>query len=84
MNLDGAKILKDVVREPYAWPGGYEKFAIANDGGVLCHECCKKYFKTIMHSTLFEYKDGWDVVGVECMANVDGSLYCDNCSRVVE
>ena len=71
--------LKSVVREPYAWPGGYERFLIMDDGAAICHKCAKNEFKLMLHSTMFNYKDGWDVAGHDAECNSDGPIDCANC-----
>ena len=53
-----ADIAKYVARTRYAFPGGYELYAITDDGGLLCHDCCKTEFHQIASS----YEgDGWRV-----------------------
>jgi hypothetical protein len=82
-NTAGARALKDIVRAPFAWPGGYEKFAVADDGGVLCWKCCTSEFKNMLHSTLGEYRDGWHVEHVGCAVEIDGPITCDHCSNEI-
>jgi hypothetical protein len=60
---DCVNVLKSVIREPYAWPGGYERAVIANDGCLICHGCCKENFRLMVHSTKGDYRDGWQVMG---------------------
>ncbi len=69
----------DIIREPYAWPGGYEKVAITDDGGVLCHKCVKSELRQIATS----YKgDGWHVVAADIVESYNGApLHCDNCGK---
>ena len=70
----------DIIREPYAWPGGYEKIAITDDGGVLCHKCVKSELRQIATS----YKgDGWHVVAVDIAENFDDPIYCDHCGTLL-
>ena len=71
----------DIIREPYAWPGMYEKIAITDDGGVLCHACVKSELRQIARS----YKDnGWHVVAVDIAENYDEEpLYCDHCGTLL-
>ncbi|MHB1644712.1 MAG: hypothetical protein ACYCS8_19010 [Acidithiobacillus sp.] len=70
----------DIIKYPYTNPGSYEKFAITDDGGCLCHECVKKELRQIATS----YKgDGWRVVGIDIAENSNGALYCDNCGRAI-
>ena len=71
----------DIIREPYAWPGGYEKVAITDDGGALCHTCVKSELRQIATS----YKgDGWHVVACGLAEFYDEEpLYCDHCGRLL-
>ena len=80
-------LLKDIIRNPFAWPGGYEKALLMNDGGVVCHVCAKNEYWNILHSTRGEYNDGWDVRAVfliELQSQSGDQGYdaqCDHCSR---
>jgi hypothetical protein len=69
-----------VAEEKFAWPGGYELFAVTDDGAVLCFDCCKNEAENITDA--FE-GDGWFVTGVDSMANCDEPQSCDHCYRVV-
>lgn len=79
----GVTALKSVIREPYAWPGGYERAVFTTDGGVICHTCCKENYRLMLHSTRGDYRDGWQVAGtfasgVDCDA---GDNHCDHCNK---
>jgi len=75
--------LKSVIREPYAWPGGYERFLIMDDGDAICHRCAKEGFKLMLQSTLFNYNDGWGVAGQDAECNSDGPINCGHCSASI-
>jgi hypothetical protein len=75
--------LKDVIRQPYAWPGGYEKVLVTDDGGLLCHKCAKAEYSNILHSTRGDYRDGWQITGAFCMADFDGSTECSHCNGII-
>ena len=93
---NGADIAKYVARTRYAFPGGYELFAITTDGAVLCHKCCRAEFRLIAESVrdypgdVFEYCDGWRVVEVGSTAEYDNfgdddnHLICDHCNRIID
>ena len=70
-----------IIREPYAWPGMYEKIAITDDRGVLCHACVKSELRQIARS----YKgDGWHVVACDIVEYYDEELlYCDHCGKLL-
>ena len=71
----------DIIREPYAFPGSYEKIAITDDGAILCHACVKSELRQIATS----YKgDGWHVVAADIVENYDEQpLYCDHCGALL-
>ena len=71
----------DIIRWPYAFPGGYEKIAITDDGGVLCHVCVKSELRQIATSYT---GDGWHVVRGDIVENFDTTpLYCDHCGKLL-
>ena len=74
--------LKDFAKHPFAFPGGYPLFAITNDGGDLCHKCCKDNYRIIRESQNNDCNDGWNVSGVR--VNWESEIYCDNCNDTIE
>lgn len=48
-----------IVKEPYAWPGGYERLLITEDGGLLCSACVKKELFNIMWDIQNNANTGW-------------------------
>ena len=44
--------LKDVIREPYTFPGGYPKALIMSGGGVCCRKCAEEHFRSIVKDTI--------------------------------
>ena len=54
--------LKNMIREPFAWPGGYEKISIMSDGCFLCKHCVKDNFSLILSATKEEDRfGGWNL-----------------------
>ena len=71
--------VKDLIREPYAWPGGYERIAITDDGGILCHKCTRDNYHLILGSYP---RDGWHVSDIDLIEYYDEEpVYCDNCGK---
>lgn len=64
--------------QPYAWPGGYPRYAITSDGGALCRSCCSEERKQIGTTT---GSDGWNVVALD--VNWEDPLLCDHCSSSI-
>jgi len=79
----GSKSLRladQLVREPWAWPGGYPLHAVMDDGSVICRFCAEEEREWI---ALTNGHDGWCVVRLE--VNWEGEdLCCDCCGRRVE
>ena len=41
------RLADQLVREPYAWPGGYPMYAVTDDGGVICRFCAEEERESI-------------------------------------
>lgn len=78
MKNDIIQAVKEAIRAPYAWPGGYQKSIICNDGAALCPECAKKNFRSIVDDTKNNNRTGWDVAGVDILW--EGGNTCENCN----
>ena len=81
--MNNASHVKELIRQPYAWPGGYPLYAITSDGGVLCHKCCKSEFRSIVDSIHTDSSDGWKVEAVTVNWE-DTDLFCDHCADPIE
>ncbi len=80
-------ILVSIIRQPYTWPGGYEKLIVTHDGGLLCSQCCRKEAVRIMADIRDGYDTGWlptattyEAVSADCCAD-DLKNNCSHCSR---
>jgi len=80
LQLKSRHIRDSLIKEPYCWPGGYARFAITDEGGIICKACAKKEAYLIGHTY---GGDGWALVAVESTANVDIEIYCDHCSSII-
>ncbi len=68
---------------PYAWPGGYPIFFVADDGAALCFACVRKEFRRIASSHISKCNDGWRVIG--CDVNwEDDACFCSHCNKQIE
>ena len=73
------QLADDLVASPYAWPGGYPRYAITSDAAALCHECCRDERNQIATTT---GSDGWAVVSLGVNWE-DVYLCCDNCGTQI-
>lgn len=69
--------VKNAIREPYAWPGGYPRYIVMADGAALSVEAAKAEFPSICRSTLRGDRDGWRAADVAINWE-DGELTCDH------
>lgn len=79
-NMDhGPDIARYIARTCFAWPGGYELFAVTDHGGILCYDCCYAEYLSIRTAVP---GDGFYIVGYDSEANTDEFLNCDHCGRI--
>lgn len=71
------------IRQPYAWPGGYEIHALTLDGGCLCHQCCKAEAETIADAMTEESDPQWMIAALDINYECE-HLFCDHCNRQIE
>ena len=70
----------DLVAAPYAWPGGYPRFACTTDGGALCSTCCSDNAAEIDGSY---GDDGWMIETLDVNWE-DTDMICDHCGDQIE
>jgi hypothetical protein len=68
--------------EPYAWPGGYPRYFITNDGAALSYDAARENRQIIEQSISEGCNDGWQVVA--CEINWESELICDHTSKLIE
>lgn len=72
--------VKDVARNPYAWPGGYPRFLVMSDGECLCPKCVRSEFRQIVRAALLGLRDGWKPEGGDINWE-DNTLFCAHCNE---
>jgi len=70
-------------KEPYAWPGGYPKYLLLNDGGCLCMKCAVSEAKSITNDIARNVDTGW-FPWAWAINWEDTELYCDHCNDKIE
>jgi hypothetical protein len=73
------KGLMRFIKNPYAWPGGYEVAMITDDGGLICHRCAGEEKLNIISSIKSGTSDGWLPFGYGI--DYEGPVHCDHCGR---
>ena len=75
--------LRAALRNPYAWPGGYELFFITSDGALLCHDCVRKHYRSVSDSIRHNLSDGWRVVGITLDNELEQDESCAQCNKQI-
>lgn len=89
MNIE---LIDDVIKNPYAWPGGYLRIGITSDGGILCPNCIKNNKKLIIDSISSNADDGWRIEAIGILHHTFETEwnmateeyfpeYCENCGQ---
>ena len=76
-----ADLARYVARERYAWPGGYELFAVCEDGAVLCKDCCRAEYATIARNA--HPGSGWRLIGLDTAETLEEPETCAHCSATI-
>ena len=69
------RIADSIARAPFAFPGGYRRWALLADGDPLCAACC---YGEREHVATASPGDGWLIVG-EFVHWEGAPLACSNC-----
>lgn len=75
--------LRNAIRHPYAWPGGYPLALLMNDGEAVCMKCARSEYRYIAHSNRHNILDGWMPEAVFINWE-DQELYCAHCNNQIE
>ena len=67
----------------YAWPGGYPKYFVMNDGEAMSFDAVQEKFRLVWDSVKHKRNDGWRAVA--CDINwEDANLYCCDSGEKIE
>ena len=70
--------VKNYLRDPYAWPGGYRLTAYCADGEPLCRSCILASFRDVIRA---HGPDGWDRSWVIIAIGVHWEGPCETCAQ---
>lgn len=75
--------LKATLRNgPYAWPGGYPLYFVANDGEPLSFDTVKQNYRRCLESKRSRADDGWRVIA--CGVNWEERLVDAHSGKRIE
>jgi len=74
--------VKQAIRSPFAWPGGYPVYTIMNDGELMCSACARANYRLIAEATRDQDRSDWEAVDVIVLW--EGVRQCCHCYKVLE
>lgn len=75
--------IKNIIRKPYAWPGGYPLYFVTVDCSALCVKCARSEYRQIARAAKYPGTDKqWEIFGAEI--NWESEIYCEHCSKQIE
>ena len=83
MKIDTTQSLRQAIRTPYAWPGGYLTEIILSDGETICHDCAKKEYRQLSSALKEHSNNGWRPIALEINYENNDS-YCCHCGKHME
>lgn len=81
--IETLRAVKQAIRQPYAWPGGYPLYVVMADGEALSCEAARTEWRQIVYATLHGLRDGWRALGAEINWE-DTALYCAHTGERIE
>ena len=77
---DSVNAVKDIIRAPYAGPGGYAKILLMSDGECMCAACVKENYRLILRATRSNDRSGWQAYATQI--HWEGApMQCANCNQ---
>lgn len=74
--------VKEFIRAPYAWPGGYPVALYMQDGECMCAKCAKDNFRLIARETKDADRSGWHAMATDVYWE-GPDMYCANCNAPI-
>lgn len=83
LTTEGSRLLRQLIRQQFAWPGGYEIYFITYDSEVICADCARSNYREIALDRRTRTNTGWLVRWAETADWLDESIHCDQCYRKI-
>lgn len=76
--------VREFIRQPHAFPGGYPKVLYMADGECLCAKCAKENYRLISEATRSNDRhSGWCAYAIDLYFE-GAPLACANCNAETE
>lgn len=87
MKIRNTRDLRNAVRNPYAWPGGYPIYLTMQDGEMLCHDCVKVEYRSIsaaLRDPDPRHNPWRPLYAAALWENPEGAHTCAHCNTTLE
>lgn len=75
--------VREFIRHPSVFPGGYPKILVMADGETLCPACARAEYRQISNETRHNLQGGWKAGGVDI--HYEGEpVICAHCGKETE
>ena len=82
--IDSINKLKSSLRAgEYTFPGCYRLFFYTEDGSVLSFDSVLDNLQEIFFSMMHDLKNGWSIVGMGSVEEIDEDVYCDHSGELL-
>lgn len=75
--------VREFIRQPFAWPGGYPKILVMADGETVCPACARGEYRQISNATRHGLRDGWQAAAVSIHWEGE-AVQCAHCGAQTE
>ena len=76
--------IRRVIRDKYAWPGGYPMYLVMSDGEPLCMTCARREYHRLARAMRDnDTTGGWLPLSPDINWE-DPDLYCAHCGNRIE
>lgn len=84
--ITNTRDLREALRHPYVWPGGYPIYLVLSDGEMLCHACAKTEYRQISQALRdHDHHSGWRPVSAEVLwESPDEPELCAHCNKTLK
>lgn len=83
LSTEGSKTLRQLIRQHFAWPGGYEIFFVTPDGSAICVDCARSNYQKIARDRREKRNTGWLIRWAATTNDLNESIDCDECRRKI-
>lgn len=83
LNAEGSRLLRQLIRQRFAWPGGHEIFFVTPDGAIICVPCARHYYRAVARDRRDRRNTGWLIRWADTTESLIEPTDCDQCGTTL-